>query len=215
MKLTKRPIAFLFAILGTALICLPGCSSTGMERSKEASTTMQTMDNDIKSVMSHLDVVGLSLEEMIKADQQEVKKAFDTYTENVSKMESLEKQFVKHADEMKSRGIEYFEEWQKDGNEYKNPRIQKLSEQRRNELGEIYGRIAENSIGVKEAFRAYVSDIKEIQIYLSNDLTSKGIEAIAPISRKVVRDGDQFSNSIKYLQTAIDRAREEMSQSGM
>lgn len=68
---------------------------------------------------------------------------------------------------------------------------------------------------MKDAFKAYVSDVKEIQIYLSNDLTSKGIEAIAPTCRKVVIDGDNLKYAIKNIQTAIDRAREEMSQGGM
>jgi hypothetical protein len=173
------------------------------------------MDNDIKLVIVQLDATNASLDELTKPGQSDAKKAFDLYTDNISKIEKMEKDFAKHADEMKARGKDYFEEWQKEDTKYKNPQIQELSEQRRTELSEIYGRIAENSIGVKDAFKAYVSDIKEIQIYLLNDLTSKGIEAIVPISKKVVDDGDNLKYAIKNVQTAIDRARAEMSQSGM
>jgi hypothetical protein len=67
---------------------------------------------------------------------------------------------------------------------------------------------------VKDAFIAYVSDAKEIQTYLSNDLTPKGIEAIAAISGKVVSNGENLRNAIKNVQTAIENARAEMSQSG-
>jgi hypothetical protein len=150
----------------------------------------------------------------MRPGQPDVKKAFNLYTDNISKIEKMEKDFAKHADEMKARGKDYFEEWQKEGNKYKNPQIQELSDQRRAELGEIYGRIAENSVGVRDAFKTYVSDAKEIQNYLSNDLTSKGIEAIAPISRKVVTNGEYLRNAIKNVQTAIERARAEMAQSG-
>jgi hypothetical protein len=143
-----------------------------------------------------------------------VKKAFNSYTDNVSKIEKMEEDFAKHADEMKARGKDYFEEWQKEGDKYKNPQIQELSDQRRIELGEIYGKIAENSIGVRDAFKAYVSDAKEIQNYLSNDLTSKGIEAIAATARKVVDNGENLRLAIKNVQTAIEKARAEMIQSG-
>jgi len=82
------------------------------------------------------------------------------------------------------------------------------------ELIEIYKRIPLNSIGVKDAFRAYVSDATEIQTYLSNDLTSKGVEAIAPISKRVASDGDNLKYAIQNLEMAIERARAEMAQSG-
>lgn len=212
MKTKNKSVRINYIILVIAAMSIIGCSSTGMQRSEKARTTMQTMDNDIKMVVVQLDATGASLDDLMRAGQTDVKKAFDLFTENTSKMEKMEKDFNKHADEMQKRGIDYFEEWEKDGNEYKNPDIQALSEQRRLELGEIYGRIAENSVGVKEAFKAYLSDCKEIQMYLSNDLTRKGIEAIVPISRQVVNDGDNLKYAIKNVQTAIDRARKEMYQ---
>jgi hypothetical protein len=215
MKRTEPLVAFLFAAFIMTVIGLAGCSSTGMQRSEKATTTMQTMDNDIKLLVVQLDATGSSLDELTKPGQSDIKKAFEVYTDNVSKMKAMEKQFTRHADEMKIRGKEYFEEWQKEGSQYKNSQIRELSEQRRAELGEIYGRIAQNSIGVNEAMKAYMSDIKEIQLYLSNDLTAKGIETIAPTSRKVVNDGDNLKYATQNVQTAINTARTEMVQSGM
>lgn len=212
MKKSNQPVIFLYTMLILVVISFVACASTGIERSEKATTTMQSMDNDIKSAILQLDATGASLDELMRSGQPDVKKAFELYTENVSKMEKMEKQFDKHATEMKDRGKEYFEEWQKDGSKYKNSQIQQLSEQRRGELSEIYSKIADNSFGVNKTFKAYVSDSKEIQSYLSNDLTSKGIEAIVPISRKVVNDGENLKYAIKNVQTAIDRARTEMTQ---
>jgi hypothetical protein len=215
MKLTIRSVALLFTALIVAVVCLVGCASTGIQRSEKATTTMKTMDNDIKLVVVQLDATGASLDELMRPGQSDVKKAFVSCTENISKIETMEKHFAVHADEMKDRGKDYFDEWQKEGNKYNNQQIRELSEKRRAELGEIYGRIAESSIAVKGPFKAYVSDVKEIQMFLSNDLTSKGIEAIAPVSRKAVDDGDRLKAAIKNLQTAIESARAAMSPSGI
>lgn len=216
MKLTYKFNAIFLAMLIVAIIVvvisLTGCGSTGIQRSEKATTSMQTMDGDIKLAVVQLDATGASLDELIKFGQTDMRKAFDLYTDNVTKMVSMEKQFDNHADEMKSRGKEYFEEWQKQDGKYKNSQIQALSEQRRSELGEIYARIAQSSIGVKEAFKAYISDVKEIQIYLSNDLTPKGVDAIVPISLKVVNDGNNLKYAIKDVQSAIEKARTEMAQ---
>jgi hypothetical protein len=213
MKPTKPSITFLFTMLIAGGILL-GCASTGIQRSTEASTTMQTMDSVIKLVVVQLGATGASLDELTKPGQSDVRKAFDLYTANVSKLENLEKDFARHAEQMEVRGREYFEEWQKDGDTYKSPEIQKLSEQRRLELTDIYGRIAQNSIGVKESFKAYVSESKEIQRYLSNDLTPRGIQAIEPIAVRAVLDGEILNDSIRDLQSAIERAQVEMYQAG-
>jgi F0F1-type ATP synthase membrane subunit b/b' len=214
MKNPNKLNAYIIAMIVLAMTGLAACSSTGIQRSEKTTTTMQTMENDIKMVSVQLDATNASLDELMKPGQSDVKKAFDLYSNNVDKIESMEKDYAKHAEEMKSKGKDYFEEWQKEGKSYKNPEIQKLSDERRQELGKIYDQIAQNSVGVKEAFRSYVSDAKEIQMYLSNDLTSKGVASIAPVSQKVVVDGNNFKDAIKNVQTAIDRARAEMVQGG-
>lgn len=205
---TNASLTFLIVAFSIA-----SCTSTNMKRSNEARTSLQTMDNDIKSAVRQLEITGVSLDKLIESGQNDMKEAFNTYSDNVLKIVAIEEKFEQHADEMTVRGADYFEEWQKEGTEYKNPRIQQLSDQRRAELGEVYGLIAENSIGVSEAFKAYVSDVKEIQMFLSNDLTAKGIAAIAPTSEKVVSDGDSLEYALQNMQSAIQRTRTEMSQS--
>lgn len=170
------------------------------------------MESDIKLVLVQLDATGASLDELTKPDNSDVQKAFYLYKDNVLKIGNMEKDFAKHTDEMNARGKDYFKEWEKEGDNYKNPRIQELSDERRMELSGIYGDIATNSIGVKDNFKAYVSDLKEIQTYLSNDLTPKGIESIASISGKVVQDGDNLKSAIQDIQAAIKNASLEMSQ---
>jgi hypothetical protein len=215
MKSTDRYFAFVCILLVIVALDFAGCSSTGIQRSERTTTTMQTMDNDTKLAIEQFDATGASLDELTKPGQSDVKKAFNSCTDNISRIEKMEQVFAIHADEMKARGAEYFQEWQKEGNKYNNPQIRELSEQRRAELGEIYGKIAETSVAVKQPFKAYVSDVKEIQLYLSNDLTTKGIEAIAPVSRKAVDDGDKLKAAIRNLQTAIEKARSEMGQAGI
>ncbi len=213
MKRMNKQVAFLSTMLIVVALVIAGCASSGMQRSEKATTTMQSMDDEIKLVVVQLDATGASLNELMKPGQSDVVKSFEVYSANVSKMAKLEKDFAKHAKAMKVQGANYFDEWQKQGEKYENPEIQALSEQRRKELGEVYGKIAENSVGMDEAFRAYMSDVKEIQSFLENDLTSKGIEAITPISRKAVNDGNTLKREINKLQLSIEAARSEMAHS--
>lgn len=213
MTPTRQMNRFLFSALISGFIVIAGCQSTSMERSNAARISLQTMDSDIQSAIRQLDNTGRSLDNLMSVSQSNLNKVFKTYSDNVLQIASFEEKFARHAAEMTTRGTDYFEEWQKEGTKYKNPRIQQLSDQRRAALGEIYDKIAENSIGVNEAFKTYVSDVKEIQTFLSNDLTTKGIAAIGPTSEKVVSEGDSLMVALGNVQMAIQRAQQEMSQS--
>jgi hypothetical protein len=114
----------------SAAIGMAGCATTGMDRSARATTSMTEMDRNIKLLLVQLDATGASLRELVKPDNSDVGKAFQLFAENVSTMEKMEKSFTKNTDEMNASGMDYFEEWQKEGDKYKNPRIQQLSEQR-------------------------------------------------------------------------------------
>lgn len=216
MKPRIQSTIFLATLLLGTIAFLLGCSSrSGMQRSEDATTTMQTVAEEINHIATKLDITGMSLDDLTQSGQSDVKKAFASFSDNVSKMGDFQKRFNKHADEMSARGKEYFAEWKKQGDAYTNPRIRELSEERRTELGGIYDRIAEASVGVKGEFQTYMTDMQEIQTYLSNDLTPRGLEAILPSTHKVVRDGDRLRNALNHVRTAVDRASQAMIQGGI
>lgn len=213
MKLRINSAVFFTALILGAVI-LAGCATKGMQRSEKTGTTMKTVEGDYQQAIEQLDTTKASLEDLVRPGQADVKKAFERYSDNVDKMETLWKRLSGHSDSMRAQGKEYFAEWQKQGNGYTNPEIQALSEQRRSDLTAIFAEISDASIGVKGAFKAYMSDITEIRTYLSTDLTPKGIEAITPITQKAGRDGDELKQSIDPVLAAIGKAREEFALGG-
>lgn len=183
-----------------------------MERSEAFQSNMQSVDNDIKEIVVQLDAIGASLDELTKPGQADMKRAFNLFSDNASKIKKMEKDFAKHAAEMEASGKAYFDAWEKDSQKYDNPDIQKRSEERRTALGSTYDKIAENNMGVKQAFQRYVSDVNEIERFLSNDLTTDGINSITSTANKVVANGNQLKNELQKLQSVIEDARREMRQ---
>ncbi len=210
-KLMKSCNIFLLFSLATTFV-VTSCSTTGMQRSQDVQASMKTVDNDIKKIVVQLDAIGNSLDELTKPGQADMKRAFELFSNNASKIKEMEKDFTKHASEMEASGKIYFKEWDSDKQNYDNPDIQRQSDQRRATLGKIYDKIALNNMGVKEAFQTYVSDINEIQRFLSNDLTSDGIDSITRTADDVVDNGTHLKNELKNLQDAIEDARAEMQQ---
>jgi hypothetical protein len=209
MKLrVKSGIFFTVVILG-AFTCLTGCATTGMDRAAKTTDSMQKVEGDYLKASAQIDVTRVSLENLIKPVQSDLRKNYDAYAEDVEKMEKLGKQLDSHSEKMRARGNEYFAEWE---NSYTNPEIRELSERRRLEMREIYAKVPEASVGVRGALKSYLTDIKEIQLYLSYDLTPEGIEAIRPTAQKAVLDGDSLKEAVKPILAAIDLVTTEMPQ---
>jgi len=212
MTFRIKSVSLLVILLIGLLPFLSGCATTGSGRAEKATAKMEIVDNELRESLVQIDATGLSLENLIKPGQADTKAAFETYSDNVVKMERLGEKLIKHADEMSARGEDYFDEWKKQGNTYTNPQIRQLSDQRRADLNAVFRNIAESSVGVKGAFSAYMSDIKEIQSFLSTDLTDKGIESITPVAQQAIRDGSSLKNAVIPVLSALEAARKEMGQ---
>lgn len=206
----QSSVFFTTLLLGT-VTCLTGCATTGMERATKSTNSMQMVEGDYKKASLQIDATRASLENLIEPVQVDVKKAYKGYAENVDKMEKLGKQLDMHTEQMRTRGNDYFVEWE---SSYTNPEIRELSERRRIELREVYAKIPEASIGVKGALKAYLTDVREIQKYLANDLTPQGIAAVSPIAQRSATDGDNLKESIKHVLGAIEQVKVEMTQGG-
>jgi len=210
MKLRNNSLAIFTMLLFCTAAFLSGCATTGMDRSVKASNSIKEVDRDIREMIVHIDVTAASLDSLFKAEQHDVKKAFDTYSHDLAKLDSQGTLVLKHVEEMKSRNKEYFSEWEKQGDAYTNQEIRELSEERRNKLAEIYARVHTAGGGIKGAYIAYLTDLKEIQVYLSNDLTPEGVKTISPVANKTFQDRDALKTSLKPVIDALDDIKAEL-----
>ena len=210
MKLRNNSLTFFtMLLLGTAPF-LGGCATTGMDRSVKTSNSIQEVDSEIRNMIVQSDVTAASLDYLVKAEQPDLKKSFDTYSDNLAKLDSDGKQLLKRVEEMKARKTEYFAEWEKQGDAYINPQIRALSEERRKKLAESYARVHTAGEGITGAYHVYLTDLKEIQMYLSTDLTPKGVKAITPVVDKTFQDLDVLKTSLEPVLSALDEIKAEL-----
>jgi predicted nuclease with TOPRIM domain len=202
-------VFFAMLLLGTAAF-LGGCATTGMDRSVKASNSIKEVDSEIRKMSVQIDVTAASLYTLVNTGKPDLKKSFDSYTDNLAKLDKEGTRVLKRLEEMKSRNKEYFEEWEKEGDAFTNSEIRELSSERRTRLAEIYARVPAAGAGIKGTYHAYLTDLKEIQKFLSTDLTPKGIESITPVANKSVQDLDSLKISLQPVIAALDDIKAEM-----
>jgi hypothetical protein len=214
MKLSIRSVRLLVPVALILAAFLGGCASTGIERSAKASSSLRLVESDYRQVPVQVDDINAALNELIRPGQSDVKKAYDRYAEQVAKLQQLGKRLDQHTDEMRTRGRDYFEEWEKQGGSFSNPEIRQLSEQRRSDLSQAYAGVTQASIGAKSDLDGFINDHKNIQTYLSNDLTPKGLASISGVAQSALQDGQKLKDSVQPVLSAIDAAKSEMARGG-
>jgi hypothetical protein len=210
MKIQKQSLALVTSfIIGTSAL-LGGCATTGMDRSVKTSNSIRDVDSELKKMIVQIDLTAKSLDSLVSAGKPDLKKSFNAYDNNLDKLEHEGNRVLKRMEEMKAHSKEYFAEWDKDGTAYKNPEISSLSEERRVKLAEIYARVPAADAGIKSHYLSYLSNLKEIKKYLSNDLTPSGIETINPVAKKAVQDMEALKTSLQPVIVALDEIKAEL-----
>jgi len=196
-------------LLGTVSF-LGGCATTGMDRSVKTSNSIREVDSEIRKMIVQIDVTAASLDAVVTTGQPNLKKTFGKYSDNVENLDKEGKRVIKRLEEMKVRSNEYFAEWEKEGDAFTNSEIRELSTERRTKLAASYARVPAAGAGIKGAYNAYLTDLKEIQKYLSTDLTPKGVEGITPVANKSVQDLDALKQSLQPVIAALDEIKAEL-----
>lgn len=210
MKLKRHSLTIITTIILATASFIGGCATTGMDRSVKTSNSIRDVDTEIRKFMVQLDVTSSSLDVLVSPGQPDLKKSFKSYSEQVDKLDSEGKRVIKRLDEMKANSKEYFGEWEKQGDKYTNAEIRELSEQRRIKLAEIYAQVPAAGVGIKGSYNEYLTQMKEIQKYLSNDLTAQGVESITPVAAKSVQNLAILKTSLQPVLLALDEIKAEL-----
>ena len=210
MHIRSRLIVIFALLLFSTTAVLGGCATTGMDRSAKASNSIRDVDIEIRKMNVQIDVTAASLDSLVATGNTDLKKSFDSYSDNVEKLDKEGKKVLKRIEEMKLRNNQYFTEWEKEGDSFTNPEIRELSAERRTNLAAVYANVPAAGAGIRGSYNAYLTDLKEIQKYLSTDLTPKGVDAIAPVAQKSVQDLNALKASLTPVVAALDEIKAEL-----
>ena len=120
-------------------------------------------------------------------------------SKSVAKLDSTAAKARKRSQEMKEQGKAYFAQWEKQMAEVKNPEIQNLALARRAKLQEAFDAIAKVAEPLKSQFDPWMSDLKDLERYLANDLTIAGVDAAKTLIAKTQDEGRHVQKSMDAL----------------
>ncbi len=185
-----KPFRILPLIAGTALLltCFHA-SAAGYKLADKVGNSIAEFRDEIVDVKKEVDATLTSLDKIVAQATIDPRKAFKEFDKNVPDVDSAAAKAKKRATEMKEKGKNYFNQWEKELAGVNDPDIRKLAEERKVKLEAAFGNIRNSMEPVRDQFNVWLASLKDLQKYLRNDLTIGGIDAAKDLIAKNKSEG--------------------------
>jgi hypothetical protein len=190
----------LSVLAAASTLILAGCSTTsGYKQADKTGEGIAEMRAEVVNGQKAIDETVLALEQVAATANTNPRKAFDHYSKCVADLDATAARIRKRSDDMKARGQAYFQQWEQELAQVKNPEIRELAEQRRAKLQAAFDSIKQYAEPLKTQFDPWLSDLKDLRTYLHNDLSIGGVDAAKGLFAKTRDEGTEVQKAMNAL----------------
>ena len=192
------------SFLKIAVLALAGCQvftaaqalAAGYKLADKTGASIAEFRDEIVTIKKEVDVTMAALDKIVTTAATDPRKAFKDFDKAVPQIDDAAKKARKRGEDIKARGQAYFKAWEKELAAVNNAEIRQLAEERKGKLAETFGKIRTTMEPVRDEFNAWLADLKDLQKYLSNDLTIGGIDAAKELIGKAKTEGQGVQQSM-------------------
>lgn len=194
---THSPFRLLFVLFSALTIV--GCSSTGYKKAEGTASKITQSRTELTNASRQIDTTLNSLTSLISADSTNADVLFKQFSTNITAIETQAAKVRKTIDSMNTQGAAYFAAWEQDSALFQNPDLKAQADKRRIELQKDYAQINAYLEATGEAYRPFDKNLRDVERFLSNDLTPAGRASISAPLQRITTEG-------RVTQKAIDNA---------
>lgn len=187
------------ATLATAVGLVAGCASDNYKNSASTAASLSQASGMITRASTHIEESLADLNDLVSNPAPDLRKQFDRFNSALDELGVSSKDVASKDGEMKSQGADYFAKWDKESAQIQNEDIRSRSETRRSEVSARFNRIGQQYKETEIAFQPFLSDLRDVQKFLSTDLTAGGLAAIKDSAAKATRDAVPLKESLAKL----------------
>jgi hypothetical protein len=187
------------AILATAAMFSGCATNSGYKQADKTGAGIAEFREEIVTGKQSIDATMKSLGEIAATANSDPRKAFEQYSKNVANLESTAQKVQKRGQSMQEKGQAYFKQWEEELASVSNPEIRGLAEQRKAKLQATFESIRKYTEPLKAQFQPWMSNLKDLEKYLGNDLTIAGVDAAKDLFTKTTTEGLEVQKSMDAL----------------
>ena len=204
MKTNSIKLIALVTTTLAAAALFPGCATSGYQKADKTGVGIAEFRTELTKTKLAVDETVKALSQVALTADSNPRDAFTHFSKSLANLESTSAKAKKRGEDMKAQGQAYFADWEKQMVEVKNQEIKNLAIKQKAKLQETFDSIRKVAAPLKEQFDPWISDLRDLQKYLSNDLSISGINAAKSLFTKTQKEGLEVQKSLDELMAELN-----------
>jgi hypothetical protein len=172
-----------------------------------ATPSMGQFRASIATAQQQIDATLASLTALTDPNQQDLRGAYDKYSDNVARLQQHAETMKKTSEAMRNSRDAYFAGWEEKASEIDNPTIRASAEGRRMRLRDAQQQISVASGEAKDAYVPFMKDLQDIKKYLATDLSKSSVADLGQAAKKVQADGADVKAKLDAVGKSLDNVQ--------
>ena len=203
MKTTTMKLFTLNLAIAAALIAAAGCASSSYNKGAATSAALQASADAVAHTSTSVtDVLG-ALNNLTFKSAGDLRDQYDAFTAAVKNLDQSNGSLDDKVNQMRAAAAVFSANWSTQMTNIQSADLRARSASRMDEVTTQLKDVDASYEGVKNSFKPFTSDLKDIQTYLGTDLTTAGLANIKDIVSRTKVDAVPLRDSIKKLQASF------------
>jgi predicted nucleic acid-binding Zn-ribbon protein len=203
MKTSQTKIITFNLVLAALLAVAAGCVSKSYDKGAATAAALQSSADAVTQTSTKVNDVLAALNNLTFKSQGDLRDQYDAFVSSAKNLNEANDNLDNKVIQVRNAAASYFESWTNQINAIQSPELKQRSTDRMNEVTAKLKDVDASYEDVKNSFKPFTSDVKDIQTYLGTDLTAGGLNTIKDIVSKTKVDAVPLRDSIKQLQASF------------
>jgi chromosome segregation ATPase len=199
MSMKARQFATLALLLAVPAMAL---AAAAPDKAEKVAQKMLGLDKSLQTIAAQVDKTLASLN-ALTVPGGDLPSKFKEYSKSVADLQKMAEKAKSNAAAATSQREAYVAEWKASQEKIVNPELKAASEKRRAELEPKIEAIKTSLGSARDTFTPFVQDLKDLEVFLANQLNPGGIEAATPLITKCSTEGEKLKADISMGSAAV------------
>jgi outer membrane murein-binding lipoprotein Lpp len=186
-------------LVGALLLAVAGCSSPGYQKGEQTAQGLKDTASLINGLQGQIDSTLASMNTLMSKPQPDLKPQFETFSSDVSALESSGKSIGEARRAMGAKGKEFFAKWDEEAAKINNEDIKSRSEDRKQEVKKNLTAVRLSYTQAARDFMPFLKNLQDLRTALSVDLTAGGLNSLKPTADKATASAVPLKASVAKL----------------
>jgi Protein of unknown function (DUF2959) len=208
--LTYQPIRTLLtaavcSLAVTFAVTHAGAADDTFKRSAELGKRTAKTSEDVNRYITQLDRTERTLSSLSQAGGKDLKKQYESFSEDIKKLEDAQKHTTSDINEMKSTGAEYFVSWETSIAQISDPQLRQASTERRTKVMKDHDDLAVSLSDIGSQLERFMTSLRDIKAFLGTDLSPTNVAKASDMIQKSQADAQALKVKLAAVETTLQQ----------